>query len=128
MQLSFWNPTTLDRLAYAGPSLLTVVLTLIVLFLLYRIVVTIERGEVFSKTNAVRIRWIAAAVGIGGVAAQLIEFWAHRSMIARSAASGLVEAQLHFSAAPLLVGALILVLAEIFRLGVRLRHDVEGLV
>lgn len=128
MQLDFWGPTALDRLAYAGPSLLTAILTLVVLLLLYRIVTTIDRGEVFSTTNAVRIRWIAATVGIGGVAAQFIEYWAHQGMIARSAAAGLVQAQLHFSAAPLLAGALILVLAEVFRQGVRLRHDVEGLV
>jgi hypothetical protein len=128
MQLNFWGPTRLDRWAYAGPSLATALLTLAVLFLLYQILGSVPKGEVFSRANARRMLWIAAIVGIGGSAVQLIEYAAHQNMVDHSAAAGLVEVPFHFGAGPLLAGVLILVLAEVFRQGVRLRDDVAGLV
>jgi hypothetical protein len=128
MRLTLWGPTWRDRLAYAGPNLLVALLTLAVLFLLYRIVGTVARGDVFSRTNARRIVWIGLLAGVGGSVAQLVQFAAHRDMVDRSAAAGLVEVPFHFSGAPLLAGALVIVLAEAFRQGVRLHDDVDGLV
>ena len=128
MQLTFWNPTVLDRLAYAGPSLFTALLTLSVLLLLYRIVGTVDSGDVFTRSNARRILWIGLLVGIGGSAVQLAQYAAHASMVSRSAGAGLLEVPFRFAATPVLAGAVLLVLAEAFRQGVRLRADVDGLV
>lgn len=72
--------------------------------------------------------WIGLLVGVGGSLAQLVTYAAHRSMVDRSAAAGYVEVPFHFGVGPVLAGLLVLVLAEAFRQGVRLRADVEGLV
>jgi hypothetical protein len=128
MRLNFWGPTWLDRWAYAGPSLLVALLTLAVLFLLYRIVGTVARNDVFCAANARRLIWIGLLVGVGGSVTQLVAYAAHTSMVDRSAAAGLVRVPFHFGAGPLLAGLLVLVLAEAFRQGVRLRADVDGLI
>jgi hypothetical protein len=128
IELTFWAPTWPDRLGFAGPQLATQVLILLVLWLLWRIVRTVPTAEVFTPANAGRMAWIGLTVAVGGSAVQLLGYAAHKAIIARSAAAGIVDVAFSFSFLPVVVGAVVLLLAEVFRQGIRLRADVDGLV
>jgi hypothetical protein len=128
MDLTFWGPTWQDRLGFAGPRLATQALILLVLWLLWRIVRTVPTAEVFTPINARRMVGIGLAVALGGSAVQLLDYAAHKGIVARSAAAGIVDIPFSFSFQPLVVGAIVLLLAEVFRQGVRLRAEVDGLV
>ncbi|MEV0154023.1 DUF2975 domain-containing protein [Micromonospora sp. NPDC050686] len=128
MVLSILEPSWLDRLSLAGPELAAQALILAVLWLLRRIVRTVPAAEVFADANARRIVLIGLLVAVGGSAVQLLGYAADRAVVARSAAAGVVDAAFSFSFVPLAIGAIVLLLAEVFRQGVRLRADVDGLV
>lgn len=128
MALFVLGPTWRDRLVYAGPVLFAQALALTVLVLLWRIVGTVARGEVFIRENARRMLAIGLVVAVGGSLAQVLRYLGWVDMIEHSAAAGVVKAEWSFSFLPLLVGAVILLLAEVFRQGVRMRADVEGFV
>ncbi|MBY8874180.1 DUF2975 domain-containing protein [Micromonospora sp. PLK6-60] len=128
MVLSILEPGWPDRLRLAGPDLAAQALILAVLWLLRRIVRTMPAAEVFTAVNARRIVLIGLLVAVGGSAVQLLGYAADKAVIARSAAAGVVDVAFSFSVAPLAIGAIVLLLAEVFRQGVRLRADVDGLV
>lgn len=128
LSLYFWGPTFRDRLAYAGPVLFAEALALTVLVLLWRIVRTLALGEVFVRDNARRMVAIGLVVAAGGSLAQLLRALGWADMVAHSAAAGVVRVAWSFSFLPLLAGAVILLLAEVFRQGVGMRADVDGLV
>ncbi|MFX0592509.1 DUF2975 domain-containing protein [Melissospora conviva] len=128
MKLSILEPTWTDRVGFVGPALAAQALFLLVLWLLWRIVGTVPTGEVFTSANARRIVGIGLVVAVGGSAVQLLGFAAHKAIIARSAAAGIVDVAFTFSFMPLAIGAIVLLLAEVFRQGVGLRADVAGLV
>jgi len=128
MALYVLQPPWRGRLAYAGPVLFTQALALTVLVLLWRIVGTVASGEVFVRENARRMLAIGVIVAVGGSLAQVLRYLGWVDMIEHSAAAGVVRAAWSFSFLPLLAGAVILLLAEVFRQGVRIRADVEGLV
>lgn len=117
-----------NRLGFAGPQLAAQALILLVLWLLWRIVRTVPTAEVFTRVNARRMVGVGLAVAIGGSAVQLLGYAAHNGILARSAAAGIVDITFSFSFLPLVVGAIVLLLAEVFRQGVRLRAEVDGLV
>lgn len=127
MELTFWGPTWQDRLGFAGPQLAAQALFLLVIWLLWRIVRTVP-AEVFTPSNARRLVGIGLAVAVGGTVVQLLGYAAHQGIVARSAAAGLVDVAFSFSFLPLVIGAIVLLLAEVFRQGARLRADVDGLV
>lgn len=128
MELTFWGTTWDDRLGFAGPELAAQAVILLVLWLLWRIVCTVPTADVFTPANAQRMVGIGLAVAVGGSAVQLLGYALHRGIVARSAAAGLVDVTFTLSFLPLVIGAVVLLLAEVFRQGVRLRADVDGLV
>jgi hypothetical protein len=128
MKLTFWGLTFVDRLSFALPPLLWAALTLAVIWLLWRIVRTVSTGEVFSAVNARRVTAIGLLIAVGASLLQLATYWLDKGVIARSAAAGVLDVPFSFSFVPLWVGAVIVLLAEVFRQGVRLRTEVEGLV
>jgi hypothetical protein len=128
MELTFWAPTWVDRLGFAGPELATQAVILLVLWLLWCIVRTIPDGQVFTSANARRMAGIGAAVAVGGSVVQLVSYTMHKTIVARSAAANVVDVVFSFSFLPLVLGVVFLLLAEVFRQGVRLRSEVDGLV
>lgn len=128
MQLSILGPTWDDRIGFAGPELAAQALFLLLLWLLWRVVRTVPTGEVFTTANVRRIVSIGLVVAVGGSAVQWLGFAAHKAIVARSAAAGIVDVAFSFSVVPLAVGATLLLLAEVFRQGLRLRADMAGLV
>lgn len=112
------------RVGIAGPRLAGQVLGLIVLWLLWRIVVSAVAGNVFTTANARRVLLVGLAAAVGGTCLQVLTFVAYRAIVARSAA-GIVEASFSFSILPVTGGLIVLVLAWVFQRGVRLQRSVR---
>lgn len=128
MHLTFWSTSWVDRLNFAVPPLATAALALAVIWLLWRIVRTVSTDEAFTRVNARRVASIGLLIAVGASALQLITNALGKGVIARSAAAGIVDVPFSFDFLPLWVGAVVLLLAEVLRQGVRLRAEVEGLV
>jgi hypothetical protein len=129
MKLTLWGSLGwADRLSLALPPLAWPALALAVLGLLWRIVRTVSSGEVFTRANARRLTVIGLLIALGSSVLQLGAYWLDRDVIARSAAAGVLDVPFTFSFVPLWVGAVVVLLAEVFHQGVRLRAEVEGLV
>ncbi len=125
MGLSILAPSWAERIGLAGPRLATQGLILWVLWLLWRIVRTVP--PVFTPANTRRLVHIGLIVAIGGSGVQLLSFAAHQAIVARSAAAGILEVVFSFSFTPLMIGAIVLLLAAVFRHGVRLQADLDAL-
>jgi Protein of unknown function (DUF2975) len=89
---------------------------------------SISHQQVFTPVNARRMVQIGVLIGIGGALTQLIIYWCWSSLIDNSAAAGVVRLSWSFSAIPAFAGAVVVLLSEVFRQGVRLQTEVEGLV
>jgi hypothetical protein len=122
------DPTVGQRLAALLPALLVTVLLGAGCLVLWRLVTVTQRGEPFDATAVRQLRALGLLVMAYGVlhpflpsAVTLVVFWSERTPS--------VAATLElFSLFPFVVGTLILVVAEVFRIGLGLREDVEGLV
>ncbi|GMA25625.1 hypothetical protein GCM10025864_33840 [Luteimicrobium album] len=128
MRLTFWGTEGSSRLMFALPPLAWAALALAVLGLLYKIARGVARGDAFSPANARPVAAIAGLIAVGGTTVQLGTFALDKLGIAHSAAAGIVDVPFRLTVAPLWIGALVLLLAEVFRQGARLRTEVDGLV
>jgi serine phosphatase RsbU (regulator of sigma subunit) len=125
------------NLKVSGPPVASVVLTvagvtgvmtvvLLVLHQLRRIFRRLVEGRPFLDENARRLRFIGLAVVAGEVAWAAVQYLGQRTV-----AGGLSSAQISFHAvfAPrlsvLLAGLALLIVAEIFREGIKMRADLE---
>ena len=122
------DPTAAQWLASLAPILLTTVLLGGGCLFLWRLVVATQREEPFTATAVRQLRVVGILVLAYGVlrpffepAVALVVFW---SESAPSLAISLDFATLF----PLVVGFLVLAMAESFRIGTRIRADVDGLV
>jgi len=102
-------------------------LALAVLVLMRRIVRSVVAGDPFVEANVRRLRiigWLVALSPILLVIAQV----ARSELVARSSVGDLALSHVTIAFVPILIGGLLLVLAQVFAAGVRLRQDTEGLV
>lgn len=128
MRLSFLSLPWWQNLAFTLPPLALAALALGVIWSLWQIVRTLRTGEVFTRANVRRVMLVGVLVGAGSMLLQVGQYLAQQGVLAASAAAGIVEVAPSFNLLPLWLGAVVLLLAEVFRQGVRLRTEVEGLV
>jgi hypothetical protein len=128
MRLYFPGTEGTSRLMFALPPLAWAAVATGALWLLWRIVRDVARAEALSATNARRVAAIGVLIAAGGSVVQLGTFALEKIGIAHSAAAGIVDVPFSFRLAPLWIGALVVLLAEVFRQGARLRTEVDGLV
>lgn len=102
-------------------------LALFVVVLLRRIVRSVLAGDPFVDENVRRLRIIGWLVAVSPILLVIAQF-ARSELVARSSVADLALESIHVAFLPILVGGLLLVLAEVFAAGVRLRQDTEGLV
>jgi len=122
------DPTVGQRAWALVPSVLTTLLVGLGAAILWRLVTTTQRGAPFDRRAVRQLRVLGVLVMVYGLvatfgqqAALLAVFW--------SESGPSLSFGLDFSAlVPLVVGFVVLVVAECFRVGLRLREDVEGLV
>jgi len=85
---------------------------------------TLRAGQPFVPANAVRIRWIGWIVIGGELARAAATFAANRFAAVRFSADGLVfDARLDIHGMAIIAGLIILVIAEVFRVGTALDDE-----
>ncbi|HEV2886319.1 MAG TPA: DUF2975 domain-containing protein [Jatrophihabitans sp.] len=128
-RVSISEPDLRQRVGVIGTPVLRGLLAIAVLLLLLLMVRTLRSGDPFVPANARRMYVIAATVGIGGLVADLLGQWGRHGVLDnRRVAPLVVRESYHLSLLPLAIGVAIAVGAEVFRQGIALRADVDGLV
>jgi hypothetical protein len=123
----FNEPDRGQQLVSEVPEVLLVAVAFSVMVLLLRVVLAALAGEVFVPANARRLLTIALLMVGGGVLVPASQF-AATTWLLRSERLTNVDAPIDFPLLPVWGGLILLFFAEVFRRGVRLRQDVEGLV
>lgn len=129
--LSAWDSTVAEQLLSRGDvALLGLTVGACALLLLPVLRATAD-GAPFRSGGARRLALAAGAVWGYGAVAPLLPAWAAATVVARTGVAdggATWELAVDWSFAPFVVGTALLVVAEAFRRGERLAHDVEGLV
>lgn len=130
-ELLFADPTMPQRALWLiGITLLPVGLA-VLWWLLSRIVASARRGDPFNNQNASRLAAAGVLVMAGPALAILVQQAAVRWMLGDSTAANKADIWFQWASAPwwtLGVGLALLVLAAVWRHGVAMRADLEGLV
>lgn len=127
-QLTFWSPTTSQRVAWAVRELLGPILTIAGVWLVFGIVRSARRGDPFTGDNERRLWSLAVLVAVGGTLYSMVVGFTTMLLIQRSAAADMFVTAATVSFLPLVMGALLAMLALVWRIGVGLRDDVEGTI
>ncbi|WP_019980207.1 MULTISPECIES: DUF2975 domain-containing protein [unclassified Streptomyces] len=117
-----------ERLLLALPGLVGSVLLLLALFLLLRIAGTLRDGDVFVPENARRLSVIGLAALVQAVLSPLLPALTTQLLVRGTPLADEIPFTVTFTGEYLLLGFLVLALAEVFRRGTKLRADTEGLV
>ena len=125
------DATPLQLLLWTASDLIVVALAFVALWQLRGLLGSVRQGDPFHATNVRRLRWFGWLLMLGYPAVALTS-----SLLKESLGSTMPEAQPLLGnsapavnlAAALLAGLAVLVLAEVFAHGVRLREDVEGTI
>ena len=127
--VTVYEPDLRQRVGLIGTTSLRGLLAIAVLLFLLLMVRTLRSGDPFVPANARRMYAIAATVGIGGPLADLLGQWGRHGVLDNPKVAPLIiRESYHLSLMPLAIGVAIAVAAEVFRQGISLRADVEGLV
>ncbi len=126
--VNFLNPTRGGQLAYVTVGALVPVLAAVILWVLLRVVSSVNKGTPFTETNARRMWLLAALIGIGGTLASFADNWVDVYLISHSAAAPAFQTQVTIDVWPLLVGLVVGVIALTWDRGVALELDTEGLI
>jgi hypothetical protein len=128
MDLLLKDATLGERLAQALPQFLFAAMSIAVAWMLFQLLRDTEAGEPFTRRNVRRINTIAIVVG-GGVVVQLAEAIAENAITTgRLPDRAGFFFEMSFPPLPLVLMLVIALIGEVFRRGVQLREDVEGLV
>jgi hypothetical protein len=129
------EPTSAQILLSVARTLAPFLVGLAALALVWGIARSVRAGDPFGTANVRRLRWLGALVLAGTVVLPLVSSGLQDALFSTSNAAGaslddgpVGTGGVDFSTAPLVVGLCVLVLAEVFAYGVRLREDVEGTV
>ncbi|MCB1302383.1 MAG: DUF2975 domain-containing protein [Tetrasphaera sp.] len=126
--VQFPRPTTTQRWLWvlglaAGP-----VVAAVCLWLILRMLRSARHGDPFTRENLRRMQWLAILVGIDGSLVTWSGAFLDRWLLDTSAAEKIVAMTFDFSFLPAIGGLLIGVLAEVWRRGMAMREDLDGLV
>lgn len=112
---------------WVARDLVPVVLVVIGLWLLRQILRSVRDGEPFQAANVQRLRTLAAVIIAGAPIAALVSSYCASEVAERVGLDG-GGVQLTLPGEAMVAGLVVLVLAEVFATGVRLRDDLEGTV
>lgn len=98
------------------------------LVMLLLIVNSFRQGKAFTPANARRLLLTAGIVGVGGQGAALLFHWGTLAVLNHPRIAPYVLQQAELSFIPLLVGAGILAVAEVFRQGINLQSEIDQTV
>lgn len=127
-QLLFWSPTTPQRIAWVLWKIAGPLVGIIGAVLVLRITRAARNGDPFSPANESRLWKLAFLVAIGGSAVSWVGAAVRAWLIESSAAADSVALTFTLVFTPIIVGIGIALLASVWRVGVGLREDVDGMV
>lgn len=123
------NSTRGEQFAYVTIGALVPALAAVVLWVLLRVVSSVSKASPFTETNAKRMWFLAALIGVGGTLASFAHNWVDAYLISQSAAAPAFQtSQVTSEVWPLLVGLVVGVIALTWDRGVALERDTEGLI
>ena len=130
MELLVTDATLGERLGQAVPGTLVLAMTIVIAWLLFSLLRSIQAAEPFTRGNVRRINAIALIVGFGGMLVQLTQGFADSAILTTGRLPGASTPAWVMTLTPLPVVVMlgIALIGEAFRRGVALRNDVEGLV
>jgi hypothetical protein len=130
--VQLWDVTLLQQISYQVLQLAGFVAIAFIAITLAKLVADSRGESPFSQQNVIRLHRIGLVVLIGAPLASLGHWAVERWMVESSSMGDRVSLYpYHWSSLPwwtMLVGAAVLVLADVWRRGVRMASDVEGLV
>jgi hypothetical protein len=129
--VTFWDPGFLPLLAWALLLAVPIIAVGVLWFVLGRMVSTAVDGDPFTRSNASRLVLIGSVLLVGPYAFIALNYLVRLWMLSSSTVAGKVDAVMPWSTLPLWplgAGIAVLALAATWRVGVRLRDDVAGLV
>lgn len=131
-RLAMWDPTHLQQAALVALHVVTYLAVAFIAVILARLVADSRRESPFTARSVNRLRRIGVLVLAGAPVVSFVNWLVARWMVESSSMGDRVSVyDYRLSSAPLwtmLVGAAVLVLADVWRRGVRMADDVEGLV
>lgn len=126
--VSWPNASGWQRLGWSVREASGAALALAGTFLVLGLVRSTRLGDPFNAANVKRLRQLAAVVAVGWTAQALLSQYIDILILRNSAATDVFEKSLSISFVPLIAGAVLAVLAQVWNTGVELRSEVEGMV
>lgn len=117
------NPDFRQAVALVWVPLLNGLAVIAVMILTIRILRTVRRGDVFVADNVRRLHAIAGIVAVGGCVLQALSLWGYLGVVGNPAVAAYVQPTWEISWVPLVASLAVVVGAEVFRQGIRLRGD-----
>jgi hypothetical protein len=127
-QIGFPGPSVKQRLLWVGWRASTPLLAAAALWLVLLIVRSVRDADPFTAANARRLRALAALVAVGGTSISLLGTMLRRWLLDGSGAGNIVVREWSITWAPLVLGLLIGVLAQVWSHGVEMRNELEDVV
>lgn len=128
-ELSLAHPSSADRLIDLVPGVAFAAVAIAGCALVLAVMRDIGRGDPFQARNVTRLRWLAGLLAFGLPVAAFARMACDGKLLSGAALGDLpLVASFTLPWQPILAGTTVALLAEAFRAGARLRHDVEGLV
>jgi hypothetical protein len=128
LSLSAWDSTVVEQVLARGDALLLGLGVAVAAFLLVPVLRSVAAARPFDSGNASRIAGLAMVVLVVGWVGPMLSGLATLLVIGRVGLEGTATWSVTFGLMPLLLAALLLVLAEAFRRGELISREVEGLV
>lgn len=123
------EPSPAQRLLDLVPGVLAVVMVATGCWLVVAVMRTIATGDPFTTANVRRLRLLAGVLVIGPMILFAVTLPVHGVLLSTVDLGGLdPSVQLEVPWAPVVAGFVVALLAEAFKVGSRLRDDVDGLV
>ncbi len=123
--VKFDHPGWVDFMATTGSTVLSGLVVVAAIFFLWRVVRTIRFGNPFDPANG---RRLYAAGALFLVGAGLSWVGAFFTFVALDPLSDVVDWSVEMRLDQLVLGLVVVLVAEVFRRGAQLRQDTEGLV
>jgi hypothetical protein len=129
------EPTFLQVVLSVTKTLVPIMVGLAALWLVWGVARSVRAGDPFGTANVRRLRRLGYLVLLAAALLPVVSSALQEALFATSNAAGdrlddgtIGTGGVAFDTAPVVVGLCVLVLAEVFAHGVRLREDVEGTV
>lgn len=123
------DPGAGQRILAMAPGLLAAALVVLACWCTVLLLRTVAAGDPFQPLNVTRLRVVAACLVVGWPVVLFFQLMVRIVLLGSVDLGGLaLDATIHLPWAPVVAGMVVALLAEAFKVGSRLRDDVDGLV